>query len=142
MGADKQPAKVNPARTCIVYVLSDAKPHLHDQTLVAAQSRALQYQVPLAAVYTLEDWDLDVLDALRQHEVRLQHHNIPLIVLIGERQKTLAGFIHHTRPIAVYDQAIQDIGFPELETHPHRWPGVVISIEELIQLQAAGKITC
>lgn len=129
-------------KSCVVYVLRHARSTVGSRALYKAQQRALEHDLPLAVVYCLETWNEAILDELRPVEVQLSKKNIPLIVLIGAEAKTLSGFIYHTAPLQVIDGTSMEQSGQKLVVHPHKWPGVVIAIDELVTLQAAGKITC
>jgi hypothetical protein len=107
----------------------------------AAQSLALQEQLPLAVVYLLEHWQPGVLSELKSLEQDLIARQIPLMVIVGEAVKSYAALQHHTRPVQTF-KALSTGPKTDIKTHPYIWPGRVISIDELINLHAHDEIAC
>lgn len=127
---------------CILYVIHDAS-NFVPEMLAQAQREATRHAVPLAAIYLMEQWDEAVLNALLSAEANLASLGIPLMILIGHPQKTLAGLVHHTQPLRIFKDSTPPKGTrTPLRNHVHPWPGRVITITELINLYDAGQLTC
>lgn len=125
---------------CVLFTLKSAK-DFTQSTLATAQQAALRQQLPMAVVYCLASWDEDLLRTFLLTEAELAKFDIPLMVLLGDPATTLAGLIHHTQPVSVFDAQSPAIDV-QLVRHPHPWPGRIITIAELIDLHAAGQLTC
>lgn len=102
-----------------------------------------------------------ILYGLKAVESELATKNIPFMILIGKSSERLGGMIHHTQPAAVYFENNSLRGPSVLHTtvakknqtavfvvnnhtnlvesqylqkHPHNWPGVVRTIDELADI--------
>lgn len=95
---------------CVLYVMSRDQRVADNYALLAAQTKALEQQVPLAVVFCLMkksgyrsreqfEW---MISGLKDVEAKLAKLQIPFMVLIGNAKETLTGMIHHTRPAAIY----------------------------------------
>jgi hypothetical protein len=126
--------------SCVVYK-ADASAINSGQIDDAAQQTALEHSVPMAVIYCLEHWEAPMVELLKQYEAKLQAKNIPLIVLIGSKDKMFRAFLHHTHPLNVFDKPAQTT-VDELVYHPFSWPGVVIPVQKLQELHDAGSLVC
>lgn len=126
----------------VVFVAGSTSNVMPSISIEDAQQAAVAADVPFCIVYCMEVWGPSVLEQLMPTETVLATLNIPLIVLVGPAKATLAGFMHHTNPLQQFGGSLPDPMSLKLSKHPVAWPGVVIPIQELIQLQAAGKLAC
>jgi hypothetical protein len=128
----------------VLYVASAKSLHLTAPALLQAQQYALQQQLPLAVLFCVprpKTGLLVVTTKLYDYEAQLKAHNIPLIVLIGNKKQVLDGAYFHLKPQAVFTNAQhyspQAI---KLVAHPIVWAGTVIALADLDQAFARG--TC
>lgn len=95
---------------CVVYVMSRDQRVRDNHALLLAQKEALSSGLPLAVVFCLKpstgrrarehyQW---MLVGLKEVETKLRALNIPFIMLIGDPQTRLKGFIAHTNPKSIY----------------------------------------
>lgn len=127
-------------KSCVLYVLDQAVADY--RKIATAQAEAIKNSLPIAVVYCMAEWDTETLARLRSVEQQLTEHAIVLIILIGESATTRAGIIHHTQPFAVFDDATESKPDAELVDHPYIWPGKVLTINELVRLEAEGNLFC
>jgi len=113
--------------------------------VVAAQNFALEQKLPLAVVYCLEEQNpvrqVELLGGFRELETSLQKYNIPMMVLIGERDKVLPWMGGHVKPVRIFTEA----DTPEqgrLQKHPITWPGRVMTIAELQAMVSGDQSYC
>lgn len=132
---------MTPVKSCVTYVINSLD-HVGNEEIGKAQRLAVRDQLPMSVVYCLTEWDDNVLDKLRPIEGSLGEYNIPLIVLVGPADKTLAGFIHHTSPLNIFHGGLPNLQKSGLSKHHYTWPGVVIDITRLNKLHKAGQISC
>lgn len=95
---------------CVVYVMSRDQRVRDNHALLIAQKDAITHGLPLAVVFCLRpgigkrarehyQW---MLIGLKEIEQKLEKLNIPFILLLGDTQERLMGFIRHTHPRSVY----------------------------------------
>lgn len=132
-------------KTCLVYVMEHPSDVMNSSLLAEAVLRANKLALPLCVVYVMSDWSEQTASQLGKTEQSLADVNIPLIVLIGQPDKTLAGFLHHTKPTEIIyssSKATEPDHPTELATLTTDWPGVVIPLKEISVLAAEGKLAC
>lgn len=131
----------------IVYIWSG--PDIDRSLLMAAQTAAIQKDLPLAVIRCVET-DVNS-EMLKKAEADLQQYNIPLMVIIGGAEK-LPGVFYHVRPAKVFydkkpenisndfvEQAISETQLhKQLLVHPYPWPGKIIAVDELEAMGFAG----
>lgn len=110
-----------------------------------AQAYALDQQLPLAVVYcqAIENPDKQFQRISEFHplEIFLGQYSIPLIILIGSRDKVLPWMSGHVKPVKVFAGA----GAPAdgtLQKHPIAWPGRVMTVAELQTLVSGDQSYC
>ena len=110
-----------------------------------AQAYALDQNLPLAVVYcqAIENPDKQLrrIGEFRQLEIFLGQYSIPLMILIGSRDKVLPWMSGHVRPVKIFAGA----GAPadgKLQKHPVAWPGRVMTVPELQALVSGDQSYC
>ena len=111
-------------------------PQVDDSKLAAAQNYAVRHDLPYAVVYCLQETDqnrqLDIMQSYRPLETKLAPYNIPFMILIGSRDKVLPWMEGHVKPVRVF--TADDQGQGSLRAHPVKWPGRVMTIDELQEM--------
>ena len=110
-----------------------------------AQAYALEQKLPFAIVYcqSIEspDKQLQRISEFRQLEAFLRQYSIPLMILIGSRDKVLPWMSGHVKPVKIFAGA----GAPAagtLRKHPFAWPGRVMTVAELQALVSGDQSYC
>jgi hypothetical protein len=113
-----------------------ATPAVDESKLATAQNYAIQHKLPYAVVYCLEEADpmhqLEIMQAYRPLETKLAPFNIPFMILIGAQDRVLPWMSGHVKPVRVF--TADDQGQGELQAHPIKWPGRVMTIDELQEM--------
>jgi hypothetical protein len=110
-----------------------------------AQAYALDQNLPFAVVYCQAiqspDKQLQRIGEFRQLEVFLRRYSIPLMILIGSRDKVLPWMSGHVKPVKIFAGAGAPDG-GELRKHPIAWPGRVMTVPELQALVSGDQSYC
>ena len=127
----------------ILYITES--PQIDETALATAQSYALERELPFAVVYCLEEQDpekqLPRISEFHDLETFLQPYSIPLMILIGKRDKVLPWMSGHVKPVKVFTSS--DIsGDAPLRNHPIAWPGRVMTVAELEALVSGDQKYC
>lgn len=127
----------------ILYVTES--PQVDQAALALAQQFALEQGLPFAIVHCLEiqepEKQVQRLGEFRELETSLQKYQIPLMVLIGERDKVLPWMGGHVKPVRIFTQD-DGVGDNTLQKHPITWPGRVMTIAELQALVSGDQTYC
>jgi hypothetical protein len=118
---------------CVLYQMSVVLQVQNNHILHEAQTFALEHDLPLAVIYMVEEHLSEAkLARLCTIEKELEELNIPLMLLIGDPDVRMAAMRQHTAPLAIYNDTYPShAAAGSLQTHPHKWPGRVMSIGEL-----------
>ena len=127
---------------CILYLMPADRLYF-DAKLEVAQQHALDEKLPLAAVTCVppEQYVGSFME-LKMLEMALAQKGIPLITLVGTEAATLPSLVKHTKPVHVYGQGDAPAGQASLQSHPYKWPGVVIKTEELKKIVDKNEYMC
>lgn len=127
----------------ILYVTET--PEIDEAAFATAQNYALERQLPFAVVYCLEQQDPDKqlsrISEFHTLEKFLQPYAIPLMILIGKRDKVLPWMSGHVKPVRVFTGS-DETSDAALQNHPIAWPGRVMTVSELEALVSGDQTYC
>lgn len=138
--------KLNTAGQSVVVVANGRTFAALIETLFLAQQTALHESLPLAVVEVVDRTHLrSRKTAFQRLEQQLTVFDIPLIVLLGEKEEMLANFYHHVMPFKIFEADTTAYTKKSdtlvLVTHPYGWPGTIIPVEKLVELHDSEE-TC
>lgn len=127
----------------VLYVTES--PEISEAHIAGAQHFASARDLPFAVVYCLEEVNpekqVDILGGFRIVETHLKRFNIPLIVLIGQRDKVLPWMGGHVKPVRIFTST-DTVEQGSLQAHPLAWPGRVMTVAELQAMVSGDQTYC
>lgn len=130
----------------VVYRMEPGDRDVEEGILSYAQSVAIEQRLPLAVVFCLDESEqseppLMILDQLRGLEKKLAVVHVPLMVLVGDSAQRFEWFSGYVKPARVVTRRSPQRAQPPT-SHPHPWPGTVITVDELMAMIEKGQISC
>jgi hypothetical protein len=127
----------------VLYVTES--PEVDEAAFATAQEYALAQELPFTVVYCLELEDperqLKRIGEFHPLETFLQPYTIPLMILIGKRDKVLPWMSGHVKPVRIFTPSDR-AGEGMLRNHPINWPGRVMTVAELEALVSGDQTYC